>query len=103
MEDGTSVDNVHAQKRFIEAAIAKADQELLKALLRKGAQINDPFQAIECLHTAAEDGEDELVYLLLQNGAAPYVNDVIPRIKDTALHLATRGGHTETVKVILQI
>ena len=101
LERGATIDTVSGGKRFIQQAINAYDLELMTSLFRQGAKVHDPDIAVECLHMAAEEGNAQLLKLLFEHGARPYVNDVISGVDDTALHLAARGGHTEAVDILL--
>ncbi|SPO05269.1 uncharacterized protein DNG_07956 [Cephalotrichum gorgonifer] len=51
------------------------------------------------LHCAAQNGHEDIVQLLLDNGADNYTKD---NIGQTPLALATKGGHTGTMKKLLE-
>ena len=71
--------------------------EIVRALLDKGAKVNQPTRYKTALMHAAGEGYTEVVDLLLARGA-----QVNTQTDDgTALMEAVKGGHTEIVKLLL--
>ena len=75
----------------------KPSIEIIRVLLDKGANVNQPARYKTALMHAAEQGHADFVQLLLARGAQ--VNAVTD--EGTALMEAVKGGHTEIVKLLL--
>jgi ankyrin repeat protein len=75
----------------------KPSIEIIRVLLDKGANVNQPTRYKTALMHAAGEGHAEIVQLLLERGAQ--VNTVTD--EGTALMEAVKAGNTETVKVLL--
>lgn len=85
----------------LEVAASDGDEEFVRRLLRKGADIN-----LGALHAAAESGQEGMIRLLLAHGA-----DINAKIIETrgegrrgerALHSAARQGHQDIVRFLLR-
>ena len=96
------VDLVSQKERddFLLYALSHSDKqplEIVRVLLDKGANINQPSNSKTALMHAADKGYTEIVNLLLAKGA-----QVNAQTDDgTALMEAVTSGHTEIVKVLL--
>ena len=77
-------------------AAYKADLPAVKALLARGAKVNQ--SGWSALHYAAASGNNDIVKLLLEKGAS--LNARSPN-NTTPLMMAARGGHIMTVKLLL--
>jgi ankyrin repeat protein len=75
----------------------KPSIEIIRVLLDKGANVNQPTRYKTALMHAAGEGHADIVQLLLARGAQ--VNTVTD--EGTALMEAVKGGHTEIVKLLL--
>ena len=86
----------------LHKAVKKSDKNLIAKLLKKGQDVsavdNNGFTS---LHIAAQQGNVDVVELLLREGINVAIN-----IKDnrglTPLHWAIQNGHSEVVKILLQ-
>lgn len=79
-------------------------KECLELLLRYGDSIlinldDTTFQQETALHIACENGCDENVLLLLQNGCDPKLKTIEC---DSALHIAASKGHSKIVEYLLR-
>jgi uncharacterized protein len=96
------VDLVSRKERddFLLYALSRADKEPLKivrVLLDKGANVNQPTNSKTALMHAANKGYKEIVNLLLARGA-----QVNAQTEDgTALMQAVTSGHAEIMKILL--
>jgi ankyrin repeat protein/Tfp pilus assembly protein PilF len=77
--------------------VKEPNVELVRMLLDKGANVNQPTRYKTPLMQAAEQGQAEIVSLLLDKGAQ--VN--VQTDEGTALMMAVTGGNAATVKVLL--
>jgi len=84
--------------RALWMAAKRGKNDIVKLLLRSGAEVN--ANGGKALYRAAEHGRTETVRILLDHGAdiylAPYGALNAPRI-------ASRMGHTDIVKMILEL
>lgn len=78
-------------------AAYKGNREAVAALLDKGAEPNRPGWT--ALHYAASVGNVEIVRMLLEKSA--YIDAEAPN-KTTPLMMAARGGHTDTMKLLVE-
>lgn len=78
-------------------AAYKGNREAVAALLAKGAEPNRPGWT--ALHYAASVGNVEIVRMLLEKSA--YIDAEAPN-KTTPLMMAARGGHTDTMKLLVE-
>uniref|UniRef100_A0A1X7TCJ6 Uncharacterized protein n=1 Tax=Amphimedon queenslandica TaxID=400682 RepID=A0A1X7TCJ6_AMPQE len=88
-------------KKLYEAA-GEGNINSVQSLLSQGANVTyqdqDHWNEDTPLHIAALRGHNEVVSVLLSNGADPNIKD---REGDAALIVSARGGDYETVKVLL--
>ncbi len=89
----------------LEAPVADAaergDLEEVRALLRRGADVNTAqSDGMTALHWAARNNDVEIVKTLLYAGATFRATTRLGGY--TPLHLASRGGHTEAAEMILE-
>ncbi|MDU8946650.1 ankyrin repeat domain-containing protein [Ovoidimarina sediminis] len=84
----------------LHVAVVEERPEMVRILLEAGAEIDAPseLEARTALHLAADVGDEEMVLLLLQEGADPHAVD---RSGKQAIHLATISGHSEVVANLL--
>ncbi|KAK1834707.1 ankyrin repeat-containing domain protein [Podospora conica] len=86
--------------RLLYLAAAKGYDDLLRALLKKRAPIEETEELERTpLHAAAEGGYTKAVQLLLDNGASL---DAKADNNSTPLHLAVENGHDSTVGLLLE-
>lgn len=80
-------------------AAFKRDEEVVRALLKKGAKVNQPGWT--ALHYAAASGDDKIAQLLIENGAK--LDAVSPRASGafTPLMLAAREGKDTTARLLV--
>lgn len=96
------IDQITAKERdeFLLYALSRSTKpsiEIIRVLLDKGANVNQPTRYKTALMHAAGEGHVDFVQLLLEKGA-----QVNTRTDEgTALIEAVIGGHTEIVKLLL--
>lgn len=80
-------------------AAFKGDEEVVRALLNKGAKVNQPGWT--ALHYAAAGGHDKIAQLLIERGAG--LDALSPRASGayTPLMLAAREGKDDTARLLL--
>ncbi|MGF6274863.1 ankyrin repeat protein [Massilia sp. UYP11] len=80
-------------------AAFKRNEEVVRALLDKGARVNQPGWT--ALHYAAASGDDRIVQLLIERGAT--LDAVSPRASGafTPLMLAAREGNDKTARLLV--
>jgi ankyrin repeat protein len=84
----------------IHQAVFDGNIEAVKQHLDAGAEVDakdDEFVAT-FLHWAAAGGQNEIVELLINNGADVNAKD---SLDGTPLHLAAREGHMETAELLI--
>ena len=96
------VDGIGQKDRddFLLYVISQSDQqplEIVRVLIDKGADINQPTRSETALMRAAGKGYTEIVSLLLAKGAQVNVNTD----DGTALMTAVSAGHLEVMKLLL--
>ena len=91
---------VGAQSSPIANAAMNGDREAVRALIKKGLDVNEALgDGTTALHLAAMKGDAELAQMLLVAGAN---NRATTRIGAyTPLYLAARGGHSAVVAALL--
>lgn len=84
----------------LHCAAAGGHVDVVEALLARGVSVDNPDGAgFTALHTAAASGRISVVRALLKAGA-----DVFTRVGgSTALELARRGRHHDTVALLRQV
>lgn len=84
----------------LHMAVVERRPETVRILLEAGAEVDAPseLEARTALHLAADAGDDEMVLLLLEEGADLHATD---RGGKQAIHLATISGHPEIVGNLL--
>lgn len=82
------------ENAMMMAAIMK-DDDLVKALIAKGAQVNK--KGWTPLHYAASVGDDDIVKILLDNSA--YIDAASPN-GTTPMMMAARAGHASTINLL---
>ena len=80
-------------------AAFKRDGETTRALLDKGAKINQPGWT--ALHYAAAGGDDKIAQLLIERGAQIDALSPRPTGAMTPLMMAAREGHDAVVRLLL--
>lgn len=84
----------------VAEAAMRGDAEQVKLLLRNGADVNAAQgDGMTALHWAAENGDVELLEILVYAGAA--LDPVTRNNAYTPLHLASRAGHSAAVGFLL--
>lgn len=80
-------------------AAFKRDEDVVRALLAKGAKVNQPGWS--ALHYAAAGGDDKITQLLIERGAQ--LDALSPRASGafTPLMLAAREGYETTARLLL--
>lgn len=98
-------DRKMAEEQTLMAATVAGDAERVKALLAKGAAVDERSPVVggfNDAHTpllvAAREGHTEIVRLLIAAGAD--VNAVEPTFGAVSLHKATYNGHAEIVRLL---
>ena len=88
----------------LEHAARTADYDLVKKLLRAGADGSAGWKGCDgktLLHAAAEGGDGLVVTALIRAGAGSDVNAKTPGTGHTPLHLATCGGKGAAAKTLI--
>ncbi|CAB1337712.1 unnamed protein product, partial [Coregonus sp. 'balchen'] len=76
------------------------DDEIVKSLINKGAQLNSVNQnGCTPLHYAASKDRYEIALLLLESGADPNVTD---KLASTPLHRASTKGNCRLIQLLLK-
>ena len=90
------------QNTPIHAASKNGHKRALLSLVRAGANVlAKNVEEETALHKAAKFGQDEIIGELHElNGKL--ISDVDSN-RDTALHLAAKGGHYKTVQLLIQL
>src|SRR5689334_104193 len=85
----------------IADAASRGDDEAVRGLLQKGADVNAPQpDGMTALHWAAYKGDAEMAEMLLYGGAHA---DAVTRIGQyTPLHIASREGNTAVAKLLVE-
>eukprot|EP01063_Lacrimia_lanifica_P023348 TRINITY_DN30859_c0_g1_i1.p2 TRINITY_DN30859_c0_g1~~TRINITY_DN30859_c0_g1_i1.p2 ORF type:complete len:235 (+),score=74.85 TRINITY_DN30859_c0_g1_i1:57-761(+) len=95
-------DLVKAVPKGLLVAVEHRHLEVVQLLLQKGADVAArDEQGQTALHIAAAAGNEDMCTELIVHGKADVAATVEGR-KDAAIHLAARGGRTDTVKRLLQ-
>jgi ankyrin repeat protein len=91
---------VNAQSSPIANAAMAGDREAVRALIKKGLDVNEALgDGTTALHLAAMKGDAELAQMLLVAGANHRATTRIGAY--TPLYLAARGGHSAVVAALL--
>ncbi|XP_078587226.1 uncharacterized protein LOC144868635 [Branchiostoma floridae x Branchiostoma japonicum] len=80
-------------------AARDGDVEAIKKSLNEAVDVNMRWHGDTALHAASAKGHDELVELLLKNGADLTMTN---QHGDTALHAACAGGHGKVVELLIK-
>ena len=96
----TSTNRQHLGESLFEACDPKGSVEIVRELLRKGADVNWKIKPMgwTALHTACVNNRPDIVRLLLEYN--PNVNQQT-EYGNTALHLACYDGYLNCVKFLL--
>jgi ankyrin repeat protein len=93
----------YTKKRFFAAA-AGGDSMVIRDYIANRripiSEVDDKKSKNTALHLAAANGRTEVVRLLLAAGASTYAGN---KDNDLPLTLAVRGGHAETVRVMIEL
>ncbi|XP_053555114.1 26S proteasome non-ATPase regulatory subunit 10 isoform X1 [Bombina bombina] len=83
----------------LHIAASAGRDDIVKALIEKGAQVNASNQ-IGCtpLHYAASKNKQEITLMLLENGASP---DATDKFHSTPLHRAASKGNFKIIQILL--
>jgi hypothetical protein len=82
-------------------AAQRGDLEIVRTLLRDGADVNAAQgDGMSALHWAAQTGQVAIVDVLLYAGANPEATTRLAGY--TPLHLASRAGHAEAITKLLE-
>jgi hypothetical protein len=83
---------------------AETELEIIKELIRAGAQLNPRTTMGSPLYVAAAAGDLELVILLLDAGAGPNTSPgaTLSNYDEMPLHAAACGGYAEIVEALLK-
>lgn len=86
----------------LHVAVRLHNLKLVRAALRDRGLDIDALATCgwTALHEAASCGYQDIVELLLENGADPNIQDSVQ--KCTPIHLAARKGHLEVVRSLVQ-
>jgi ankyrin repeat protein len=91
---------ISAQSSQIANAAMNGDREAVRALIKKGLDVNEALgDGTTALHLAAMKGDAELAQMLLVAGANHRATTRIGAY--TPLYLAARGGHSAVVAALL--
>lgn len=87
-------------RSFLYHAVVRGDLAIVLLLLDRGATVASSFEYRgSILHAAAENGNPEIGRLLLERN--PRLLNLQTTSGNTALHIATRFGHEEFVRMLL--
>lgn len=88
-------------RSFLYHAVVKGNLEIVLLLLDRGAAVSSSLEFRgSILHAAAENGDPEIGRLLLERN--PRLLNLQTSVGNTALHIATRLGHEEFAKMLLE-
>ncbi|CAN0216505.1 unnamed protein product [Scytosiphon promiscuus] len=88
----------------LEHAVAKGDKSLTQCLLKAGANGGAGWKGCDdrtLLQAAAEGGNQEIVSALLENGGLAELDAVSGEKEMTALHRASKCGHTAAARALM--
>jgi len=90
---------IHVRRTDIHGAIRSGDAIRLKVMLAKSPDLINKRGDMGAtpLHIAAEEGNVDIIKLLIENGLH---TGVVDWIGNTALHIASAKGHTQAVAVL---
>ena len=80
-------------------AAFKRDEDAARALIERGAKINQPGWT--ALHYAAASGDDKIAQLLIERGAKLDAASPKPSGAFTPLMMAAREGHDATARLLV--
>ena len=84
----------------LEEAAAIGDVNLVRTIIKNRTHVDSVGSFLKtALHRAATSGQQDVVELLLANGASVNVKDLWPR--GTPLHYAAEKGHEEIVELLI--
>lgn len=96
IDNGANVNEMNWDKTLLSLAASNDYEEMVKMLLRNGADIN--LGTHTALHNAANRGCRGIVQVLLDNGAKI---DAVDEFGNTALICAANNGHERIVQTLL--
>lgn len=88
----------------LEHAMADGNKDLVSSLLKAGADGSAGWEGCDgrrLLDAAAAGGSEEVVSNLLKTGSSTDLNVVSGDNRRTALHRASKGGHTAAARVLM--
>mmetsp|Transcript_541 Transcript_541/g.1260 ORF Transcript_541/g.1260 Transcript_541/m.1260 type:complete len:195 (-) Transcript_541:44-628(-) len=86
----------------IRQAAKNANLREIKEFLAQGVDINEQKFGKAALHHACEEGHEEIVKFLLENGANVNLQSEKGLWRYTSLHLACKAGHEAIVDLLIQ-
>lgn len=101
IKEGADVNEMNAQRTPLSSAVFQEDQKMVDLLLMLGADINrvDKDCPNSPLHDATYRGYYLLVEHLIKKGAEINIRNYLGK---TPLHLASKMGHYQTTKTLLE-
>jgi ankyrin repeat protein len=101
LDAGRSADTPIAEghQTPLQRAASSGKTEIAKLLIERGASVNAPAASGSALHLAIQGGWDDIVQLLIDNGADPDQRDAFD---NTPLVLAVSAQHRDIAEILIK-